>query len=102
MRTKPKYSSFRLIHENADGEQTLIYCDEVTKSKSIEQFFGAPVTGSASRFITDTVVAISIGDKIHKGDATMRVTAVPEMKQSGTLNTRREFYERTDKIFETS
>ena len=103
MRTKPKYTQMRIIHENSDGEQTLLYCNDVTQSKSIEAVFGAPIAGSAARYITDTVCEIKLHDKIIKGEDVTRVTSLPEIKQSANNHSAmRGYYDRTDKVFETS
>ena len=102
LRYKPKYNNFRLVHEDSDGNQTTIYCNNVTASKSIESIFSAPIRGSSQRYITDSDIDIKIDDIIYIGEEKVRITAVPEMKYTSSNNTRRGCFDRIDKVFETS
>ena len=103
MRQKPKYNNMRLVHEDADGNQTMIYCNNVTASKSIESIFAAPIKGSSQRFITDSDVDIKIDDVLYIGEDKVRITAIPDINVSkDSNNARRGVFERKDKVFETS
>ncbi len=102
LRYKPKYNNFRLVHEDSDGNQTLIYCNNVSASKTVESIFAAPIKGTSNRFITDSDIDIKIDDVIYIGEDKVRITAIPEMTYSLSNNTRRGCYGRKDKLFETS
>jgi len=93
----------RLTHEDADGNQTMIYCDNVTGSKIIEAIFAAPIKGSSQRFITDSDVDLKIDDVIYIGEDKVRITAIPEINTSkDSNNSRRGVFDRKDRVFETS
>lgn len=103
MRQKPKYNNMRLIHEDSDGNQSMIYCNNVSASRVVEMMFGMPIKGSSQRFITDSDVDIKIDDVIYVGEEKVRITAVPEINVSkDSNNSRRGVFERKDKVFETS
>lgn len=102
MRHKPKYNQLRLIYVDLDGNEHLIYCNNVTNDKTISNFIGQPVKDSGSRFITDSDVEFEIKGVIMMNDVKKRITALPEIKIKADNNNARRGYYRKDKVIETT
>lgn len=101
MRHKPLYNNLCLTHMDADGNETMFYCNEVTSNAQVAVLIGQPVKDTGSRYITDSDIEFRINDTVIVGEEFKRVTEIPELKPIMDNNSRRGLYRRVKVIVTT-
>ena len=101
-RRKPKYNSLRIKHIDSNGLETIVWCDEVTFSKSVAILINMPVQNTGNRYITDSDIVFNTDDKLVVNGEIRRITEIPQITPKKQDNNSRRGLQRKEKVLVTT